>query len=50
MATLNSTDIGNLDKYIEQLMDCKPLGESEVKQLCEKVILSSNLSISYITG
>ncbi len=32
------TDIGNLDRYIEQLMDCKPLSESEVKSLCEKVI------------
>ena len=34
---ISSTDIGNLDKYIEQLMDCKPLGEAEVKSLCEKV-------------
>lgn len=37
MATLSSSDIGNLDKYIEQLMECKPLGEAEVKALCEKV-------------
>lgn len=34
---ISSSDIGNLDKYIEQLMDCKPLSESEVKSLCEKV-------------
>jgi serine/threonine-protein phosphatase 2A catalytic subunit len=34
---ISSTDIGNLDKYIEQLMDCKPLAEAEVKSLCEKV-------------
>jgi hypothetical protein len=31
-------DIGNLDRQIEILMDCKPLSETEVKQLCEKVI------------
>ncbi len=30
-------DIGNLDRQIEILMDCKPLSETEVKQLCEKV-------------
>ncbi len=31
-------DIGNLDRQIEILMDCKPLSETEVKQLCEKVL------------
>ena len=34
---LSMTDIGHLDKQIETLMDCKPLPESEVKALCEKV-------------
>lgn len=26
-----------LDQWIEQLMDCKPLTEAQVKTLCEKV-------------
>ena len=30
-------DVSGLDKQIETLMDCKPLSETEVKQLCEKV-------------
>ena len=34
---INPNEIGNLDSYIEQLMQCKPLKESEVKFLCEKV-------------
>lgn len=38
MATLSPADVGNLDKYIEQLMECKPLAEAEVRQLCEKVL------------
>jgi serine/threonine-protein phosphatase 2A catalytic subunit len=47
MANLNSTDIGNLDRYIEHLMECKPLGEAEVKQLCEKAkeILSQEANV-----
>ena len=36
-ADLNMNDIGNLDRQIEILMECKPLSETEVKQLCEKV-------------
>ena len=39
---LNMTDIGNLDRQIEILMECKPLSETEVKQLCEKVGLISH--------
>ena len=38
-------DIGNLDRQIEILMDCKPLSETEVKQLCEKVAPFSIFSI-----
>ena len=34
---LNMADIGGLDKQIEILMECKPLAETEVKALCEKV-------------
>ncbi len=33
----NSNDAGNLDQQIDQLMNCKPLKEHEVKLLCEKV-------------
>lgn len=29
-------DYSNLDKQINQLFECKPLPEAEVKQLCEK--------------
>jgi len=34
---ISSNEIGNLDSFIEQLMTCKPLKESEVKFLCDKV-------------
>lgn len=34
---LSNLDIDNLDKWIEQLKNCHPLEESQVKQLCEKV-------------
>jgi serine/threonine-protein phosphatase 2A catalytic subunit len=27
---------GDLDRQIEQLMECKPLGEAEVKTLCDQ--------------
>lgn len=30
-----SSEINNLDGWIEQLSDCKPLGENEIKKLCE---------------
>ena len=34
----NSTgEINNLDNFIEQLFQCKPLKETEIKFLCEKV-------------
>lgn len=33
---LNIPEISILDKHIETLMECKPLSESEVKQLCER--------------
>jgi hypothetical protein len=32
-----SADPSGLDTFIEQLMTCKPLKESEVRLLCEKV-------------
>ena len=34
---LNLGEIHDLDRQIEVLMECKPLPETEVKQLCEKV-------------
>jgi hypothetical protein len=30
-------DINNLDQWIEQLRNCHPLEECQVKALCEKV-------------
>jgi len=27
----------NIDKQIEQLMECKPLSEAEIKELCDRV-------------
>ena len=33
---VNIGDLSILDKQIETLMECKPLSESEVKQLCER--------------
>lgn len=37
------SDVGNidLDKWIADLMECKPLSEQDVKRLCEKVIIES---------
>lgn len=34
--SLSNGEINNLDANIEQLMECKPLKETEVKFLCEK--------------
>lgn len=33
---LSLTEAGNLDRYIETLMECKPLAEPDVKILCDK--------------
>lgn len=41
----NTLDYGNLDKQIESLLECKPLSESEVKALCEKVFILRNIKI-----
>ena len=32
-------EIGSLDKQIEVLLSCKPLPESQIKVLCDKVSL-----------
>ena len=34
---INFEDLSNLDKQIDVLLSCKPLPESQIKQLCEKV-------------
>ena len=34
---LSSSESSNIDKQIEQLFQCKPLSEQEVKGLCDKV-------------
>ena len=38
MSKLSKSEISDLDKWIEQLRECQPLEESQVKTLCEKVI------------
>jgi serine/threonine-protein phosphatase 2A catalytic subunit len=46
---VNIADLSILDKQIETLMECKPLSEAEVKQLCERakevLIQESNVSV-----
>jgi len=37
MSKLSKTEIADLDKWIEQLKQCQPLEECQVKILCEKV-------------
>ena len=34
---MDTTMIATLDKQINELMECKPLTESEVEALCKKV-------------
>ena len=47
--TVKIDDLSVLDKQIETLMECKPLSEAEVKQLCERaqevLIQESNVSV-----
>ena len=35
-ANRNAIPIGDLDRYIATLTECKPLQESEIRSLCEK--------------
>ena len=37
MSKLSRGEISDLDKWIEQLKECQPLEECQVKILCEKV-------------
>ena len=48
MSKLTKTEIADLDKWIEQLKECKPLEECQIKVLCEKVIFKIYLSLLYI--
>ena len=41
MSQLSKSEIEDLDKWIEQLKECQPLEECQVKILCEKVILKN---------
>ena len=46
MSKLTKNEISDLDKWIEQLKECKPLEECQVKILCEKVINNKKINIS----
>ena len=37
MSKLSKGEISDLDKWIEQLKNCEPLDECQVKTLCDKV-------------
>ena len=41
MLSLTMSEIQTLDKQIDQLLECKPISEQEVKQLCDKVSFPS---------
>ena len=41
MSKLSRTEISDLDKWIEQLKQCQPLEECQVKILCEKVTIKN---------
>ena len=47
MSNLSNTDIETLERQISELMECKPLPESEIKALCEKAkeILSEESNV-----
>ena len=38
MSKLSRGEIADFDKWIEELENCQPLEECQVKTLCEKVI------------
>lgn len=43
------TTIPTLDGWIESLMSCKQLAESDVQRLCEKVRTFSNETLRYMS-
>ena len=48
MSKLTKNELSDLDKWIEQLKECKPLEECQVKILCEKVIFLNLFYIYYL--
>ena len=50
MSKLTKTDVADLDKWIEQLKECKPLEECQVKVLCEKVLQITNIIFNFFLG
>ena len=44
------SDIASLDRWIQELMDCKPLTEAEVESLCEKVRHALSIERSFLSG
>ena len=51
MSKLSKSEIADLDKWIEQLKQCQPLEECQVKILCEKVNKRIiNISFIYLIG
>ena len=50
MSNLTKTEVADLDKWIEQLKECKPLEECQVKVLCEKVLQITNIIFILILG
>lgn len=45
-AGINFEEISNLDSSIEVLLSCKPLAESQIKLLCDKVSAVLNLELA----
>ena len=45
---LNTSEIGILDRQIQQLQDYKPIPENEVKALCDKVSIKFLNYFSYV--
>ena len=50
MSKLTKTEVADLDKWIEQLKECKPLEECQVKVLCEKVLQKTNIIFNFFLG
>ncbi len=47
MSKLSKSEIADLDKWIEQLKECQPLEECQVKTLCEKVNKKYNIYLFF---
>ena len=45
---LNMSEIGILDRQIQQLHDYKPIPENEVKNLCDKVSILPSAAVYHI--